>query len=64
MRFEFDGAVLQGLTFSAGVADNGDAAQQLPLHLLRAADLAVLAAKRGGRARIVGDTATAAAGMS
>jgi diguanylate cyclase (GGDEF)-like protein len=52
-RFEFEGGAVEGLTFSAGVADTTDAAQQQPVDLLRAADAAVLRAKRAGRARVV-----------
>ena len=50
-RFAVDGAVLEGLSFSAGVADSqrcpGSVAQ-----LLKAADDELLAAKRQGRARV------------
>ncbi len=49
-RFTFDGCDVGRLTFSAGVADTAHAAIAEPVDLLRAADDAVLRAKRGGRA--------------
>lgn len=58
-RFVVDGAVLEGLSFSAGVADSercpGSVAQ-----LLKAADDELLAAKRLGRARVRAAEATPA----
>jgi diguanylate cyclase (GGDEF)-like protein len=54
MRFEVEGRGIEGLTFSAGIADSSEAAITEPVDLLRAADAAVLRAKRGGRARVLG----------
>jgi two-component system, cell cycle response regulator len=51
MRFDLDGTVAEGLGFSAGVADTLGAPGS-PDALLKAADDALLAAKRGGRARV------------
>ena len=52
-RFAFDGSEVGGLTFSAGVADTGDPSIAEPVDLLRAADAAVMRAKRHGRARVL-----------
>jgi two-component system, cell cycle response regulator len=51
MSFDLDGTAATGLGFSAGVADTLTAPGP-PDALLKAADHALLAAKRGGRARI------------
>jgi diguanylate cyclase (GGDEF)-like protein len=51
-RFDLDGGCLKGLGFSAGVADTR-AAPRSPHGLLRAADEALLQAKRSGRRRVL-----------
>ncbi len=50
-RFEFDGTVVEGLSFSAGIADTA-LAPGSPDALLNAADTRLLAAKRAGRGRV------------
>ncbi|MGD9835193.1 MAG: diguanylate cyclase [Piscinibacter sp.] len=52
MRFELDDETLEGLSFSAGVADSLHAAAS-PDALLKAADDELLAAKREGRNRVI-----------
>ena len=52
-RFELDTGCLQGLSFSAGVADTLQTAPT-PVQLLRAADDRLLAAKRAGRSLVLG----------
>ena len=51
--FELDTGQLEGLSFSAGVADTLQTAPT-PVQLLRAADDRLLAAKRAGRNRVLG----------
>ena len=51
--FDLDTGPLSGLSFSAGVADTLQTAPT-PVQLLRAADDRLLAAKRGGRNRVLG----------
>jgi two-component system, cell cycle response regulator len=51
MRFELDDEILEGLSFSAGVADTALAGAS-PDALLKAADDELLAAKRDGRNRV------------
>jgi len=56
--FEIDGATVEGLSFSAGVADT-TLAPASPDALLKAADDRLLAAKREGRSRVIVATAGA-----
>jgi diguanylate cyclase (GGDEF)-like protein len=51
MSFELGGVMLQGMSFSAGVADTS-LAPASPYALLKAADDLLLAAKREGRNRV------------
>jgi diguanylate cyclase (GGDEF)-like protein len=62
MRFELDDEILEGLSFSAGVADTALAGAS-PDALLKAADDELLAAKRDGRNR-VGVAAAAAQALA